>query len=331
MDILPARPASDESFDFLKSQLNECVRQHPECTNREESRAPKRLLYVGSIDEPPHLLRSDSHSRKRYAALSYCWGGDQALKLTKHTEKALSNSISWDDLPVLLRDAIVVCRRLQIDYLWIDSLCITQGDDEREEWRNEAVHMADIYGNAFVTLFSASCSSPRESFLQPCNTIVTNDILVARRSHPKGLHTNIHSENSLDPLEERAWAFQEFHLSPRVIAYTSNEIQWHCQRLNACEPGCAETVFETVSIQEYDDENRMFLRNHLALTAQTLDTTELFRMWHRLVERYSKCQLTFPGDRLVALAGLTSKFHSRSKSEYIAGLWKDNLIEDLLW
>jgi hypothetical protein len=64
---------------------------------------------------------------------------------------------------------------------------------------------------------------------------------------------------------------------------------------------------------------------------QRLDKASLFKTWHVLVERYTQSELTFSGDKLVALSGLVSTFGSYMTSNYFVGLWSNNLLLDLLW
>jgi Heterokaryon incompatibility protein (HET) len=54
------------------------------------------------------------------------------------------------DLPRIFQQAIAVTQRLGLRYLWIDTLCISQEDDE--EWRETSVGMATIYQNSHVTI-----------------------------------------------------------------------------------------------------------------------------------------------------------------------------------
>ena len=229
----PASPQLRESFEFVKQEIYHCASNHPQCCERSVSTAPKRLLDVRSGIDSVRLTVSDAQSRERYACLSYCWGGYQTLKLTKTTEPSLSDSISWESLPILFQNAISVCRRLGIPFLWIDALCIFQGEDEQDEWKQEAAHMADIYQNAFVPIFAASSSSPDQSFLHreydpnTTTTLVYDDtgspLIMARQKHSSGLHLEYGRLPRLDPLERRAWVFQEYHLSRRAIIYASNE------------------------------------------------------------------------------------------------------------
>ena len=43
---------------------------------------------------------------------------------------------------------IAVCVRLDLEYLWIDSLCIIQGSTL--DWQAESPRMGNIFSNAFV-------------------------------------------------------------------------------------------------------------------------------------------------------------------------------------
>ena len=54
-------------------------------------------------------------------------------------------------------------------------------------------------------------------------------------------------------------------------------------------------------------------------------------MWNVLVERFSACGLTYETDRLPAIAGLARLVQKRLKCEYLAGLWRFQLVSQLLW
>jgi hypothetical protein len=63
-----------------------------------------------------------------YACLSHCWGGLSMLRTTTATYKIYQNSIPWDSLSMTFKDVIHLTRRVGLQYLWIDSLCIIQDD-----------------------------------------------------------------------------------------------------------------------------------------------------------------------------------------------------------
>jgi hypothetical protein len=67
-----------------------------------------------------------------YAALSYCWGRDQKLRLTKGNYNQLFENIDFASLPLTLQDAVIVASKFEISYMWVDALCIIQ-DDEADD------------------------------------------------------------------------------------------------------------------------------------------------------------------------------------------------------
>jgi hypothetical protein len=73
------------------------------------------------------------------------------------------NEIGWTSLPPTYQDAVTVCQALNIDYLWVDSLCIVQ--DDKRDWAYEASRMANVYEDAVVVIGASSSSDPNESFL----------------------------------------------------------------------------------------------------------------------------------------------------------------------
>lgn len=53
--------------------------------------------------------------------------------------------------------------------------------------------------------------------------------------------------------------------------------------------------------------------------------------WNALIEDYSKRSLTKSEDKLVAVSGLAKIFQQGIGGEYIAGLWRKHLVEQLMW
>ena len=53
-------------------------------------------------------------------------------------------------LPKTFRDFIKINRFLGIQYIWIDSLCIVQ--DDEEDWKAESARMTNVYGEAVLNV-----------------------------------------------------------------------------------------------------------------------------------------------------------------------------------
>ncbi|KAK3375785.1 hypothetical protein B0T24DRAFT_525001 [Lasiosphaeria ovina] len=54
-------------------------------------------------------------------------------------------------------------------------------------------------------------------------------------------------------------------------------------------------------------------------------------VWSRIVDLYSECKLTYPGDKLIAISGLAKRISTVLQDEYVAGMWRRNLENELLW
>jgi hypothetical protein len=53
--------------------------------------------------------------------------------------------------------------------------------------------------------------------------------------------------------------------------------------------------------------------------------------WQRIVTRYNQTQATYETDKLPALSGLVKAIRNESRDEYMAGLWRRSLQDDLGW
>jgi hypothetical protein len=63
----------------------------------------------------------------------------------------------------------------------------------------------------------------------------------------------------------------------------------------------------------------------------TKNISAVYEAWQHIIEKYSVRDLTVPSDKFPAISGIASKIRKATHSEYLAGLWKDNLASDLLW
>ncbi|KAF2248961.1 HET-domain-containing protein [Trematosphaeria pertusa] len=53
--------------------------------------------------------------------------------------------------------------------------------------------------------------------------------------------------------------------------------------------------------------------------------------WTFVVFSFSGCNLTFPGDKLIAISGLARLIGPAMHGKYHAGMWEDNLVHQLAW
>ncbi|KAF2022578.1 HET-domain-containing protein, partial [Setomelanomma holmii] len=261
---------------------------------------PTRVIDVGSPSRGPRLYRSEGEVAS-YVALSYCWGkpSDGTLKPLVTTRSNFSDhvaSIPLDTVPITLRQAIEVTRALEIQYLWIDALCILQ--DDQADWVREASRMADVYANAIVTF--AADWAPNSN----CGLFVELGATASPHLYPRQHLAQV-------------MTFQERLLSQRIIHFRNAELEWECKSGMQCE--CGHWINTTGKMalphNPYSFGNAP---EHLSLA------------WKRLVEEYTTRCITFGKDRLAAISCLARQYPFPPTS-YIAGMWSPLLKYTLMW
>jgi hypothetical protein len=230
-------------------------------------------------------------------------------------------------MPKTLRDAVRVTRALEVQYLWIDALCIIQGSDEkaRKDWEIESSRMESVYGNSFVTIAAAASDAcggglfyPRSCALQfltqPTN--VENHNAQTRKSITASIPNPTRGVKE-EPLNCRAWALQERILSQRVLTYTFGGIFFQC----------AQGGLRTVDSKA--DWHHMYWYRFPNPPA-----APKFSDWNLIVESFCSRDLTNPQDKLPAIAGLARRYEILTNGKdgrYLAGLWGNHILEGLLW
>jgi hypothetical protein len=184
------------------------------------------------------LCHLDPTRLDNYLALSYCWGEDQTIKTKLASLVSHQDGIRIENLPKTIQDAIHVTRELEIDFLWVDSLCIIQ--DSAEDLAKEVADMSHYYSNAVATLCAAIPENCMEGFLGqrhdepeyqlgpfyfPASGIHEDDDVSQERS------LKLVKMNKTPPqaIDKRAWTLQEALLSTRLIYFGARQIKWSCR------------------------------------------------------------------------------------------------------
>jgi hypothetical protein len=95
----------------------------------------------------------------RYSALSYVWGQDNgAFEARRNNIREISKPYGLfrhlDDLPRVIRDALIFTKAIGERYIWIDRICIVQDDDAEKS--RIIPKMNVVYSSAFLTIFSSA-------------------------------------------------------------------------------------------------------------------------------------------------------------------------------
>lgn len=206
---------------------------------------PTRLINVGTLESPKlQLCITKKDVSYKYVALSYCWGKltekDKAKFCTtnENFEARQEEGFDVSVLPKTHRDAVWICRNLDIEYLWIDSHCIIQIGDNGVDWKREALLMENVYSSAYCVFAVVSATSVDAGFLgrevEPESEPEREPWCIYARDHSDRrfyVSTNVedfdqHVEEG--PLNKRAWVLQERYLARRTLHFAADQVYWEC-------------------------------------------------------------------------------------------------------
>lgn len=156
-------------------------------------------------------------------------------------------------------------------------------------------------------------------------------------------------------------------LSPRTMHFCDNQIFWECSTLDACEafpdgvpvitPNPKKIILQVRALQnEADSEGWTARRIKDQFGQESISRTgplplssygtleeqwkkaypaalRLTSDWTYLVTQYSFKDLTVSTDKLIAISALAWYWQAAKgvKVQYLAGLWRDNLVTQLMW
>lgn len=243
---------SDANVSLISKWLSDCSALHAECRHESDTKLPTRVIDVGLAEnsQQPRLIVTNNDVGK-YVALSHCWGslmestaGNYARTLRVNLE-TMQHGIPLKMLPQNFQDAIVIARKLQLRYVWIDALCIIQ--DDPADWATEAARMNEVYGSAHLTVAATSAMSSTDGFLKrsvdtACSIPYYKDI----HGDPAGYLFLAYMQMGGDQgswsdnvdnsrWNTRGWTFQERLLSRRVLHFTNRKIFWECRVTDTSE------------------------------------------------------------------------------------------------
>ena len=320
---------------LIKTWLRECRESHQTCERQVSTHNqwyPTRLLDLEAAkDGRIRLIVTRNHKiQEPYATLSHCWGDSNILKLTQANYKRMQTSILLADLPRSFTDAIGLATYRSTRYIWIDSLMIIQ--DSKEDWVQESAQMGKVYKNAQYNIGAGASENSEGGLFLPRDPELVNPFPITLNQTDYMLVWNSLWYSGIDDshLLQRGWVFQERWLTPRMIHFSNEQVLWECSDGLACEthPSILET-HESIYTSFKDRDSQLEV-----IGAKVTDSerhTYALRLWNKLVYEYSSTKLSFETDKLVAISGIAKEIQGILKDDYIAGLWKRNMVAQLAW
>lgn len=317
-------PTMNEAGTTLALKVQSCIKH---CQHRVlwPGFVPSRLLWIGHDFSDDNSLRLVTRGEVvstadwthpgrgiEYTALSYCWGSaedaETQCKTTMENISARLRNITFVELSPVIRDAVRVTRALSIKYLWVDSLCVIQGNDM--DWENESALMGLVYANAHITIVTLNSSSCKQGFL---TTSSRADVRSGFKATSYSSSDKLRYDWDAASWSRRGWTFQEEKLSTRLMYFGRSGIHYYCGNhkdlINFYEPSTLD------------------LGKDIGDRCQ-----QLIDFWeYNLVPQFSQRAFTKPQDKLPAISGLAKYIGDITSYNYVAGMWQSQLSHELLW
>jgi hypothetical protein len=333
---------------------------------------PTRLLDLGGPES--HVLRlvaPPSGTKGKYVALSYCWGDTIHFTTNQANLVELSNGFHVRLLPPTIQDTVEFTKALGFKYLWVDALCIIQGNNDmaRRDWEVESAKMSKVYGNAFVTIVASSARACDEgmffqrkfattgysSTLLPHMTGVTigisNNLQYQKSEEPQyTLQGPVRSTTEAQQIIQEQNLSQNSHYGPLQIRIPEthprtaflyepiNSRAWALQE-RLLSPRLLIYTWKSIfwhcdgSLQQSGCENGVPDFGHGEYKFRLGKRTLGEKDWEAIVQQYCSRSLTDCHDKLPAISGIAQKYQAMNPEpdKYLAGLWESDLPRHLLW
>ncbi|KAF3003587.1 hypothetical protein E8E13_006800 [Curvularia kusanoi] len=316
--------ASAIDISRLQQWLTVCQNGHQGCHVAPNSPAMDRL----SSNRSFRLIDVDkecivSAKTQPFLALSYVWG-TTAFATTKSgnidtlMQPGGLKVETW--LPRTIRDAIHLTRLLGYRYLWVDALCIIQGN--KDDWASNAIVMDAVYERAALTICAAGGQDSTFGIRGLTRGSRKFQQAIVRYSKEVQLMITRPAEHFVERSQwnTRAWTFQERICSRRGFIFVNDRVFYQCRQSVMCEDITMEhdALLEEWSLETRDALGRLFLENPI-------------RQYTKYVQLYTQRTLTFSRDRLPAFSAIQALLCERMNTAFRMGLPTSYFDFALLW
>lgn len=354
-------PNPQAHLNFIRYRMDQCKRTHKLCcapllNNGEKPEMPTRLIDLGVPEDSKAarlIITASCGVQAPYLALSYCWGtGMQStICLRDNNFEQLQLCIDEHTLPKTHKDTFQLARDLGFRYVWIDALCIIQGN--HEDWAYQSTRMSHVYGNAALTIIAGRAMDCREGFLEnrwrpaadPCAIPFCYEASRSKLPYPVNGASGIgHIWVSLNrkvtdgPVDKRGWCFQEKMLSQRMLVFGEEQLNFTCSTLRIWEDGEVSRpgVFQIRNNTNHKYSKAGLDPKILARGLQEVSDEEQTRRWlifwyNEVQWHYASKDFTSDGDVFAAISGVAQMMKPKIRSRYLAGIWEVDMVRGLLW
>lgn len=377
------QPLSDQTVLSIREWKTRCRDEenshHKICSISEHRFLPSRLIELTprAREIRLRLVRSDGmgmydYGNTRYSALSYCWGPDgQPERLTASNLSSYEKCIPWQSLPKTLKDAATATHLLGMRHVWIDSLCIMQGDsdEDKKDKAKEISQMTKVYSHATLTIMARRGDRATDGFLHDRTPPSGTSLLPFRANNEQYGWATVTFLSAVEDEDNtalctRGWVMQEHLLSRRLIVFGTWSTEWSCRQQRQAnrvqtnrdgwrhvfhpsekanpfyyaagwdEHGSPAGSAEAQSIDKsHLSDAIMFFSANPGYQHRKPGDFVVLKTWYSLVGAYTRRKLSREEDRILAISGIAERFAPMisQSKRYIAGLWECEMPGALMW
>ncbi|KAH9206156.1 heterokaryon incompatibility protein-domain-containing protein, partial [Leptodontidium sp. 2 PMI_412] len=255
-----------------------------------------------------------------YLALSHPWGKESPnhrhFKSNRENIKNRMTKIKDIELPLNFRHAVQIARRLGVNYLWIDSICILQKTDtDPGDFHEESKWMESIYASAYCVIAASSAEHMSSGFLgherdKAAVQLHKGDESTQPTTFLCDTIDDFQGDVLNGPLSKRGWVLQERALARRTIFFTNNQTYWECS--------------QGIRLQFLGDSN-------FPSSATTVGRGAQEFLFEQLYEDYTRLEFSQQTDKAIGISGLEQRLTRAIGGYSGAGMFSTYWGRCLLW
>ncbi|KAL2046410.1 hypothetical protein N7G274_001857 [Stereocaulon virgatum] len=209
----------------------------------------------------------------------------------------------------------------------------------RQDMQQELAIMDQVYKNATMTIVAACAQSATDDFLKdrsesgescfdiPCRLSLERFFVVHIQEH-------MMYDDRREPINARAWTFQEELLFPHLLIYASHTLQWQCRTLT-CNLGGSYHAPSLSAAPRLPSPQKLLLedpeRNYAHGQMRPYIPHHILQHWLRIVSAYATRKSSLPSDKLPALSALAAFYAPVFGPDCYAGIWARSAVQQLCW
>ncbi|EXK23933.1 hypothetical protein FOMG_19320 [Fusarium oxysporum f. sp. melonis 26406] len=304
------------NLEVIKGWITSCIQEHgSKCDVAPGNVKPFKPQLL--IDVMKACVVSCKEDNSRFVTLSYTWGQTKNFRTTKENiaelkrPGVLRSDNVLSQLPKTIVDAMELTKALGETWLWVDSLCIVQ--DDEEGLAQELAQMHRIYATSFLTIIAAD-GQDADHGLRGLKGISSersiNQIILPLAGGERIARLDVDQAgrqvNELD-YHQRMWTSQEHDFAKRRLYFKSGIVKWECSCTKWSENHPYDTEADTLRVRPFKTYIGSGVHSHVP----SLNTLSF------LVRDFNSRTVRFAEDVFDAFAGY---------STYLDGIFPSGLL-----